>query len=79
MAVRRQTSYDINDKLRKVPLDIEEFKALHSDVKEYFFSTSQKLFLQSPKILRTFTLASPTCISAGGQLHIERRYLRFVF
>ena len=43
------------------------------------FSFSQKLFLQSPKILRTFALASPTCISSGGQLHIERRYLRFVF
>jgi len=28
MAVRRQTFNDINNKLRKVPLDIEEFKAL---------------------------------------------------
>jgi hypothetical protein len=38
-----------------------------------------ELFLQSPKILRTFALASLPYLHGGGQLHIERRYLRFVF
>jgi hypothetical protein len=48
-------------------------------VTTYIFSPLPKTFFAIPKILRTFALASLTCISAGGQLHIERRYLRFVF
>ena len=45
----------------------------------FFSPPTKKNFFCNPKKILIFALASLPYINGGGQLHIERRYLRFVF